>query len=66
MTLNVTFHILDALSRDQVSTVTRETEEEEEIELTFEDDDDKKKSYGRADSRKQQRDINIHSIGMTA
>jgi DNA polymerase elongation subunit (family B) len=66
MTLNVTFHILDALSRDQVSTVTRETEEEEEIELTFEDDDDKKKSYGRADPRKQQRAIIIHLFGMTA
>lgn len=63
---HVTFHILDALSRDQISTVTRETEDEEEIELTFEDDDDKKISYGRADSRAQQRAIVIHLFGMTA
>jgi DNA polymerase elongation subunit (family B) len=65
-TAYTTFHILDALSRDQISTITRETEDEEEIEITFEDDDDKKISYGRADSKKQQRAIVIHLFGMTA
>lgn len=64
-TAHTTFHILDALSRDQISTITRETEDEEEIEITFEEDD-KKMSYGRADSKKQQRAIVIHLFGMTA
>jgi len=65
-----TFHILDALSRDQISTVTRETEDEQEVELTFEDGDDddcKKRMYGRADQTiKQQRSLVIHLFGMTA
>ena len=69
MSSTIIFHILDALSRDQISTVTRETEDEQEVELTFEDDDDdgKKKMYGRVDSNsKQQRSLVIHLFGMTA
>ena len=34
--MSVTFHILDALSRDQSKTITRETEEELEIQYEYE------------------------------
>ena len=58
----ISFHILDALSRDQISTITRETEDEQEIELTFEDDD----SDYKPDTSKQLRGMVIHLFGMTA
>ena len=62
-----TFHILDALSRDQISTVTRETEDEQEVELTFEDDYDELKKWGRPQqTTNQQRSLIIHLFGMTA
>lgn len=63
-----TFHILDALSRDQITTVTRETEDEQEVELTFEDDDadSYKKIYGRSDGKDKQAFVIIHLFGMTA
>ena len=60
----ITFHILDALSRDQVDTVTRETEEEEEIERTYEEDNEK--GYRSKTSMTQRRSLVIHLFGMTA
>ena len=66
MSQTVSFHILDALSRDQISTVIRETEEEQEVEETFEEDDDRKYKSSRPDSKKQTRAIVIHLFGMTA
>jgi DNA polymerase elongation subunit (family B) len=62
---NLTFHILDALSRDQIMTITRETEEEQEVEIDYEDDNPDM-SYGKANTQKQQRGIVIHLFGMTA
>ena len=62
----VIFHILDALSRDQISTIKRETEDEQEIELEFEEDGG---SYGDSEThanKKQQRSLVIHLFGMTA
>ena len=59
----VTFHILDALSRDQFIEVTRETEEEQEIEYSWEDPD---VSYGKQDHGKKQCAMIIHLFGMTA
>jgi DNA polymerase elongation subunit (family B) len=63
-----TFHILDALSRDQVNTITRETEDEQEIEIDYEDPDayDSDTSYGKPKSAKQERTMVIHLFGMTA
>jgi DNA polymerase elongation subunit (family B) len=61
-----TFHILDALSRDQITTVTRETDEEQEVELTFEEENSRNISYGRPDGNRQQRALVIHLFGMTA
>ncbi len=61
---NLTFHILDALSRDQIMTITRETEEEQEVEIDYEDDNPDI-SYGKANTQKQQRGIVIHLFGMT-
>jgi DNA polymerase elongation subunit (family B) len=59
----VTFHILDAISRDQITTITRETEEEQEIEVEFEDED----SYRQKPKKeKQTRGLVIHLFGMTA
>jgi len=65
------FHILDALSRDQIQTITRETENEQEVEIDYEDPDayDSDKSYGKAKAgkgAKQQRAMVIHLFGMTA
>ena len=64
----VTFHILDALSRDQISVVKRETEDEQEIELTFEDDSDQSdKNNGKGKGKgKGKRALTIHLFGMTA
>ena len=61
--MSITFHILDAISRDQIDTVTRENDEEQEIERTFEEGDI---SYGRPSGQKQQRSLIIHLFGMTA
>ena len=59
----VTFHILDAISRDQITTITRETEEEQEVEVEFEDED----SYKQKPKKdKQTRGLVIHLFGMTA
>jgi DNA polymerase elongation subunit (family B) len=60
------FHILDALSRDQITTITRETETEQEVELEFEDADSPDISYGRTPNGKQQRAMVVHLFGMTA
>ena len=60
----VTFHILDALSRDQITTITRETEEEQEVELTWQEENEK--SFGYSNSSKEQRALVIHLFGMTA
>jgi len=62
----VTFHILDALSRDQYLEVTRETENEQEVILSWDDDADPDVSYGRADTNKKQCMMTIHLFGMTA
>ena len=59
----VTFHILDALSRDQIDTVTRETEDEEEIERTYEEENER--GYN-SKAAKQKRSLVIHLFGMTA
>ena len=62
----VSFHILDALSRDQKNTVIRETEDEEEIEQTFEDDDEHAYKNSKRDLGKTTYSIVIHLFGMTA
>jgi DNA polymerase elongation subunit (family B) len=62
--MSVTFHILDALSRDQYIEVTRETEEEQEIEYTWDSDPDI--SYGKNDGLRKQCSMIIHLFGMTA
>jgi DNA polymerase delta subunit 1 len=64
--MSVTFHILDALSRDQYSEVTRETEEEQEIQYSWDDTADPDISYGKADSSKRTCMMTIHLFGMTA
>ena len=61
--MSVTFHILDAISRDQVVTITRETEEEQEVEIQYVDDTEVE-SVQKAP--KQQRAMIIHLFGMTA
>ena len=63
----VTFHILDALSRDQIIVVKRETEDEQELEITFEEDSDKSvSSHSRNKPQPGDRSIVIHLFGMTA
>ena len=62
----IAFHILDALSRDQISTITRETEEEREVCLTFEEDNDNNEIHWKPDNNKQERIMVIHLFGMTA
>ncbi|NBO09174.1 MAG: hypothetical protein EBV30_07480 [Actinobacteria bacterium] len=63
----VTFHILDALSRDQIIVVKRETEEEQELEITFEEDSDKSvSSESRNKPQPGDRSIVVHLFGMTA
>jgi DNA polymerase elongation subunit (family B) len=59
------FHILDAISRDQITTITRETEEEQEVEVEFEEEG---RNYKTKDSggKKQTRGLVIHLFGMTA
>jgi len=61
--MKTTFHILDALSRDQVNTVTREDENEQEVEVHYESD-----SGASCVSRgkPQDRTMVIHLFGMTA
>ena len=61
--MSVTFHILDALSRDQSKTITRETEEELEIQYEYDEIDDNDTSYGTNTSKKS---MIIHLFGMTA
>ena len=60
----VTFHILDALSRDQYMKVTRETEDEKEVELAWDsgETDDVRKAFGD----KVECQMVIHLFGMTA
>ena len=62
----VIFHILDALSRDQYTEVTRETEEEQEVLLTWDDDSDPDVSLGKPNTNKTQCMMTIHLFGMTA
>ena len=62
----ITFHILDALSRDQITTITRETDEEQEVEMSWQEDGEKDKSFGQAGQSPQQRALVIHLFGMTA
>jgi DNA polymerase elongation subunit (family B) len=62
--MSVTFHILDALSRDQYTEVTRETEDEQEIEFTWDSDPDI--SYGKSDGTKKHCSMIIHLFGMTS
>jgi len=64
--MSVTFHILDALSRDQFSEVTRETADEQEIQYSWDDTADPDMSYGKADSSKRKCMMTIHLFGMTA
>jgi DNA polymerase elongation subunit (family B) len=61
--MSETFHILDALSRDQYIEITRETEEEQEVTLSWEDPD---VSYGTSESNKKKCSMVIHLFGMTA
>jgi DNA polymerase elongation subunit (family B) len=63
--MKTTFHILDAISRDQICTVTRETEDEQEVDIEFEEEEE----VGRSESNntgKSERGIVIHLFGMTA
>jgi DNA polymerase delta subunit 1 len=60
-----TFHILDAISRDQIKTITRETEDEQIIELDFEEEDEGFSELPKTAS-KQDRGVVIHLFGMTA
>ena len=62
----VIFHILDALSRDQYTEVTRETEDEQEVLLTWDDDTDPDVSLGKPNTNKTQCMMTIHLFGMTA
>ena len=64
--MSTTFHILDALSRDQISTITRETDEEQEVEMSWQEDGERDKPYGQVNTSKQQRALVIHLFGMTA
>jgi DNA polymerase elongation subunit (family B) len=61
------FHILDALSRDQINTITRETEDEQEVEIEYEDPDASESDtpYSKSNA-KQERTMVIHLFGMTA
>jgi DNA polymerase elongation subunit (family B) len=60
------FHILDAISRDQITTITRETEEEQEVEVEFEEEGRNYKPSASASGKKQTRGLVIHLFGMTA
>jgi len=63
--MKTAFHILDAISRDQICTVTRETEDEQEVDIEFEEEE----QVGRSESNntgKSERGIVIHLFGMTA
>jgi DNA polymerase elongation subunit (family B) len=62
--MKVIFHILDALSRDQINTVTRETENEQEIEVEYKSDSEDSSNY--SSNKKQERSMVIHLFGMTA
>ena len=66
--MTVTFHILDALSRDQRKTITRETENEIEIEYEYGDIDDNQsvQSHGKAQAATTANQMIIHLFGMTA
>ena len=62
----VIFHILDALSRDQITVVKRETEEEQELEITFEDNFDQSPSvHSHNKSQAGERCLVVHLFGMT-
>jgi len=61
-----TFHILDALSRDQYFEVTRETEDILEGNLSWDDTYDPDMSYGSGNKTSKQCSMVIHLFGMTA
>jgi len=63
--MSVHFHILDALSRDQIKTITRETEEEQEFALEYEDEEECNDGYPQDAKNKQERSLVIHLLGMT-
>jgi DNA polymerase elongation subunit (family B) len=66
--MSVTFHILDALSRDQRKTITRETADEIEIEYEYDAIEDAQSDDGRptATSATTANEMVIHLFGMTA
>lgn len=61
--MSVTFHILDALSRDQYVKVTRETEDEQEVEIRYADKDS---DAGSEEFKGVEPQMVIHLFGMTA
>ena len=61
--MKATFHILDALSRDQINTVTREDENEQEVEVHYESDSG---ASCASRGKPQDRTMVIHLFGMTA
>ena len=64
--MSVTFHILDAISRDQYIEITKETEHEQEIEYSWEDNTDPDRSFTKHETGKKQCMMIIHLFGMTA
>jgi DNA polymerase elongation subunit (family B) len=61
----VYFHILDAISRDQIKTITRETEEEQEYNLEYEEENDVDQEVPNSGAHVQERSLVIHLLGMT-
>ena len=66
----IIFHILDAISRDQIKTITRETEEEQVYNLEYEDapeayNERVNNEYDGLNKYKQERSLVIHLLGMT-
>lgn len=66
--MSVTFHILDALSRDQRKTITRETADEIEIEYEYDAIEDAQSDDGRpsTSTATKANEMVIHLFGMTA
>jgi DNA polymerase elongation subunit (family B) len=66
--MSVTFHILDALSRDQRKTITRETADEIEIEYEYDAIEDAQSDDGRPSTATTTKanEMVIHLFGMTA
>ena len=65
--MKAVFHVLDAISRDQIQKITRETEDEQEVELDFEEEDQLSEGGAKpGDGNQSDRGLVIHLFGMTA